>query len=84
MLSYMRKKVKLANYKRKECDTMSPTKILEDETAYATAIRTYLFTLTEQSKENAEQAKKDAIEALKRTGVVNDNGTAKDKIVSWE
>ena len=30
------------------------------------------------------QAKEDAIKALKRTGVLNSKGTVKRKIVSWE
>ena len=61
---------------------MIPEKILQDELIYANEMKTYLYNLKAQARLSPEQAKKDAIDALKRTGVIEKDGSAKIKIVS--
>lgn len=57
-------------------------KILQDELIYANEMKAYLYNLKVQARLSPEQAKKDAINALKRTGVIEKDGSAKSKIVS--
>lgn len=59
-------------------------KIIEDSEAFSRGMGAYLKKLQEQAKTSKIQAKKDAIEALKRTGVLDKNGEPKERIVSWE
>lgn len=68
-----------------EVDIM-PTalKIIEDEKAFSRGMEEYLKKLQKQAEKSKTQAKKDAIKALKKTGVIDENGKAKERIVSWE
>ena len=52
----------------------SDAQYLEDMSAYIERLRSM----------PAEQAKEEAKEALKRTGVLDEQGRPKEKIVSWE
>ena len=63
---------------------MSPIKILQDERAYASEMKIYFHDLKKQSQTSTKQAQEEAIDALKRTGVIEKDGSAKSKIVSWE
>lgn len=69
----------------KEVDIM-PTalKIIHDERIYAKNMKAYVEKLEKQAKLSTNQAKEDATRALKKTGVINCNGSSKKKIVSWE
>lgn len=60
------------------------SKIIRDEEAFSRGMEVYLKKLQKQAKTSKAQAKKDAIEALKRTGVIEENGEPKERIVSWE
>lgn len=69
----------------KEVDIMpTAVKIIHDERIYAENMRAYVEKLEKQAKASTSQAKKDATKALKKTGVINRNGSSKKKIVSWE
>ncbi|MDE5994692.1 MAG: hypothetical protein K2G60_04180 [Oscillospiraceae bacterium] len=69
----------------KEVDIMpTAVKIIHDERLFAEQMREYVARLEEQAKTSKTQAKKDAVKALKETGVINNNGSSKKKIVSWE
>lgn len=57
--------------------------LLQDGT-FAKEMRAYLENLKRQQVNSQEQATKDAMSALKRTGVVAEDGKVKKKIVSWE
>ena len=70
---------------KKEVDIMpTAVKIIHDERIYVEQMRAYVEKLEEQAETSEKQAKKDAIKALKETGVINKNGKLKKKIVSWE
>lgn len=73
------------NCDNKEVDIMpTAVKIIHDERIFAEQMREYVERLEEQAKTSTNQAKKDAVRALKETGVINNNGSSKKKIVSWE
>lgn len=80
----MAKKDVFQQKKEVEVDIMAAVKILRDEQAYAREMQAYVKTLKKQSRESSSVAKRNAINALKKTGVINSNGSAKVKIVSWE
>ena len=69
----------------KEVDIM-PTamKLIDDERIFVKEMELYVQKLKMQSQTSKKQAQADAKKALKKTGVINKNGTAKKKIVSWE
>ncbi len=74
-----------SNCNDKEVDIMpTAVKIIHDERIFAEQMREYVEKLEEQAKTSKSQAKKDAVKALKETGVINNNGSSKKKIVSWE
>lgn len=82
------KSTHLDNEKRKsdkEVDIMpTAVKIIHDERLFVEQMRIYVKNLEEQAETSESQAKMDAKKALKHTGVINNNGTSKKKIVSWE
>ncbi len=59
-------------------------KIVEDEQVFAQKMAMYVEELRKQAEENPEKAKEDAVQALKETGVLDEDGETKNKIVSWE
>ncbi|MGN0560861.1 MAG: hypothetical protein ACI4K8_07380 [Candidatus Fimenecus sp.] len=59
-------------------------KIISDEEIFVGKMRLYVEKLEQQARNSKEQATNDAIKALKETGVINENGSSKKKIVSWE
>lgn len=70
---------------KEEVDIMpTAVKIINDERIYAQKMKAYVEKLEEQAKCSKEDAKKEAKEALIATGVINENGSSKTKIVSWE
>ena len=70
---------------KEEVDIMpTAVKIINDERIYAQQMRAYVEKLEEQAKHSKEDAKKEAKKALIATGVINENGSSKTKIVSWE
>lgn len=70
---------------KEEVDIMpTAVKIINDERIYAQQMKAYVEKLEEQAKYSKEDAKKEAKEALIATGVINENGSSKTKIVSWE
>lgn len=71
--------------KNMEVDIMpTAVKIIHDERIFAEQMREYVEQLEQEAKTSKEKARKDAVKALKETGVINNNGSAKKKIVSWE
>lgn len=74
-------------YKRKEVAAMVTTaaKLRRtpemDSQKFLQAMDAYINQLKKMPK---EQAKKESLAALKRTGVLTENGETKKKIVSWE
>lgn len=57
--------------------------LLHDGT-FAQEMKMYLENLKKQQANSYEQATEEAMNALKRTGVVAADGKVKKKIVSWE
>lgn len=74
------------NLKSDEEVNIMPTalKIIEDEKVFSRGMEMYLRKLQEQAEKSRTQAKKDAIKALKKTGVIDKNGKVKERIVSWD
>lgn len=79
----MKVEKKFSNGKENEFMNIA-AKITDDELIYSKGLQEYLKMLQKQKNDDPEEAKKDAIKALKKTGVINKNGTPKKKIVSWE
>ena len=68
---------------RQEVDTMlSTAQYLTRENELALSMRTYLN--DHKIDTVSPQARQDALDALRRMGVVDENGKQKEKIVSWE
>lgn len=59
-------------------------KIHEDENAFARDMGSYIKQLRQRWEESPETAYREASESLRRSGVADENGKVKDKIVSWE
>lgn len=59
-------------------------KLREDELVFANELRDYVLSLKEEYKDSPDKARDAAKEALIRTGVMSEDGVAKEKIVSWE
>ncbi len=59
-------------------------KIINDEKEYAQKMEIYVTQLENQAKTSREDAINEAEKALIATGVINADGSAKRKIVSWE
>ncbi len=73
------------SFKDEEVDVMpTAVKIISDEEIFVGKMRLYVEKLEQQARNSKEQATNDAIKALKETGVINENGSSKKKIVSWE
>lgn len=73
------------SFKDEEVDVMpTAVKIISDEKIFVGKMRLYVEKLEQQARNSKEQATNDAIKALKETGVINENGSSKKKIVSWE
>lgn len=72
--------------KRKGVDVMTTATILEkEEYKFANEMEKYVKELKSMRKRNGEaECREEALEALKRTGVVTRNGNTRKKIVSWE
>lgn len=47
-------------------------------------MKKYIAKLMEEGTKAPEKTREEAIEALKRTGVLSEDGKTKDEIVSWE
>ena len=77
--------VKRKSKPEKEVSAMiTAVKLQEEENALTLKLAAYLERLKEQERESREQAILDAKAALKRTGVTDNNGKTKEKIVTWE
>jgi len=64
---------------------MYATSVLrEDEKTFMEAISLYIEELQKQIEHDPKAAKREAREALIRTGVLTSKGKNKDVIVSWE
>ena len=59
-------------------------KLREDEFVFAYELRDYVLSLKEEYENSPEKARDAARKALIRTGVMSEEGTTKEKIVSWE
>ncbi len=69
----------------KEVDAMLTTaKSLIQEDFLVAEMKKYIQELIAHGEEMPGQAKTEAIEALRRTGVLTEDGEEKEKIVSWE
>lgn len=70
---------------RGEVDAMTTAKMLQkEEFQFANEMEAYVKKLKELTKQNGKgKYRQEAIEALRRTGVVTAKGKAR-KIVSWE
>lgn len=69
----------------KEVDAMlTSAKSLIQEDFLVVEMKKYIQELMAQGEKRPGQAKKEAIEALRRTGVLTEDGEEKEKIVSWE
>ena len=67
MSEEMAKKDVFQQKKEVEVDIMAAVKILRDEQAYAREMQAYVKTLKKQSRESSSVAKRNAINALKKT-----------------
>lgn len=70
--------------KDKDGEIMFTTKMATPQEILLEEMRKYILHLTEMGNTHPDLMKKDSIDALKRTGVLSEDGTKKDKIVSWE
>lgn len=72
--------------KRKEVDIMTTATILRNEEfKFANEMEEYVEEIKNKRKLKGEaECRKEALAALKRTGVVTKNGNTRKKIVSWE
>lgn len=69
----------------KEVDAMlTAAKYLIQEDSLSAEMKKYIQELVVQGEKMPRQAKIEAIEALRRTGVLTEDGKEKEKIVSWE
>lgn len=59
-------------------------KLRDDEYAFATEFEAYIESLIRKRDQSREEFANESRTALVRTGVLNDDGKAKDKIVTWE
>ena len=67
---------------RKETSAMSTAVLLQEkQRKYLEEMDSFIAQLQQDA---SQEAKKEAVLALKRTGVINKNGKQKKKIVSWE
>lgn len=58
-------------------------KIYEDERSFARGMDIYINELRQRWEASPETAYREASESLRRSGVADENGKIKDKIVSW-
>lgn len=69
---------------KQEVDTMLATaQYLTRESELALSMQSYLNARREEPTASQE-AKQEALDALRRMGVVDEDGKRKEKIVSWE
>ena len=54
------------------------------ENSLAEGMKKYIAKIIEEGIKSPEKTREEAIEALKRTGVLSEDGKTKDEIVSWE
>lgn len=59
-------------------------KLRADDMEVAKAMKKYVDGEAKRFKNDPDSAKRDALEALQRTGVATKQGNLKKKIVSWE
>lgn len=72
----------ITSEKRKETSAMSTAVLLQEkQRKYLEEMDSFIAQLQQDA---SQEAKKEAVLALKRTGVINKNGKQKKKIVSWE
>lgn len=72
----------ITSEKRKETSAMSTAVLLQEkQRKYLEEMDSFIAQL---QKDASQEAKEEAVLALKRTGVITKNGKQKKKIVSWE
>ncbi len=62
---------------------LDAVKYLTQEDPLTSEMKVYIQELLERESKEPEEVRKEAIEALKRTGVLTKDGKRKDKIVTW-
>ncbi len=62
---------------------LATVKYFTQEDPLTRELKIYIQELIERESRNPVEVRKEAIEALKRTGVLTEDGKRKEKIVSW-
>ena len=76
---------KMKKQEEKDVDTMlATTKYLTQESELTVSMRKYTKERRAKGTPISPKDKRDALEALRRMGVVDEDGRQKEKIVSWE
>lgn len=63
---------------------MTAAQYLMQESELTLSMRDYVKELNAEGPDVSPQARQEALEALRRMGVVDETGERKEKIVSWE